>query len=78
MTLTLIFDGPHQYAGPGINAIHRPLVEKWGLKEEHFDIMAELLCETLVECGVDQAEIDTIGGRVNDWRDCVLCLNEWQ
>lgn len=52
--LTYAFGGTKQYNGRYMRAAHKELVEKHGLKGEHFDAVAEDLMETLKEMGVSE------------------------
>ena len=50
--LSFALGGPEEYKGRDIREAHKDLVEKHGLEEKHFDIVAEHLLATLVDLGV--------------------------
>lgn len=52
--LTYAFGGTDKYDGRYMREAHKELVEKQGLKAEHFDAVAEDLLETLKEMGVSE------------------------
>lgn len=52
--LTYAFGGTDKYDGRQMRAAHKELVEKQGLKGEHFDAVAENLMATLREMGVSE------------------------
>ena len=52
--LTYAFGGTDKYDGRYMREAHKELVEKQGLKGEHFDAVAEDLLETLQEMVVSQ------------------------
>jgi hemoglobin len=52
--LTYAFGGTSQYNGRYMRAAHKELVETQGLRDEHFDAVAENLMKTLEEMGVSE------------------------
>ncbi|MBW4505279.1 MAG: group 1 truncated hemoglobin [Scytonematopsis contorta HA4267-MV1] len=52
--LTYAFGGTDKYDGRYMREAHKELVEKHGLRSEHFDAVAEDLMETLKEMGVSE------------------------
>lgn len=52
--LTYAFGGTDKYDGRHMRAAHKELVEKQGLKGEHFDAVAENLMATLKDMGVSE------------------------
>jgi hemoglobin len=44
--LTMAFGGPHNYTGRDLARAHAPLVQR-GMTDEHFDVVLELLADTL-------------------------------
>ncbi len=52
--LTYAFGGTDRYDGRYMREAHKELVEKHGLKSEHFDAVAEDLMATLKEMGVPE------------------------
>ena len=61
--------------GQGINKVHRPLVERMGLNETHFEIVEMHLRTSLVELNVEKIYIAEILTRVLSWKDCVLYVH---
>lgn len=67
--LSFALGGPDQYEGRDIREAHKGLIEKHGLEERHFDIVAEHLLSTLVDLDVSpeiREEIMTIVGGTKD------------
>jgi hemoglobin len=58
--LAYAFGGADHYEGRHLREAHRRLVEEKGLKDEHFNAVAEDLIETLKEMGVSQELIDEV------------------
>lgn len=52
--LTYAFGGTDKYDGRFMREAHKDLVEKQGLKDEHFDAVTENLMTTLKEMGVSE------------------------
>jgi hemoglobin len=55
--LTFAFGGSDQYDGRYMREAHKELVEKQGLKSEHFDAVTENLMTTLREMGVAEEQL---------------------
>lgn len=55
--LTFAFGGSDQYDGRYMREAHQELVEKQGLKSEHFDAVTENLMTTLREMGVAEEQL---------------------
>lgn len=51
---TYAFGGTDQYDGHRMREAHKVLVDQQGLKEEHFDAVAENLMNTLKEMGISE------------------------
>lgn len=69
--LTMVFGGPRQYSGKGLRHSHAKLVQQ-GLNDEHFDVVVQLLGETLVELGVAGELIEQVRGIAESTRADVL------
>jgi hemoglobin len=70
--LTFAFGGSDQYDGRYMREAHKELVEKQGLKSEHFDAVTENLMTTLREMGVAEeqlAEVAVIATAPNHKRE---------
>lgn len=64
--------GPEEYKGRDIGEAHRGLVEKHGLEERHFDIVAEHLLSTFIDLGVPEQTRNEIMDIVASTKDTVL------
>ena len=71
--LTYAFGGSGTYDGRGMREAHRPLVERLGLGDEHFDAVVENLALTLTELGVPDDLIGEVAKVAETIRDDVLC-----
>lgn len=71
--LTYAFGGTPGYNGRGMSAAHKPLVEKLGLNDTHFDAVVENLATTLTELGVGDELIGEVAAVAESIRDAVLC-----
>ncbi|MCA9322104.1 MAG: group 1 truncated hemoglobin [Planctomycetes bacterium] len=69
--LTLAFGGPDHYAGKRLGPAHRSLLEQ-GLDDHHVDLVIDLLGETLVDLGIEEALIAEAAAIVESVRDEVL------
>ncbi len=56
--LTYAFEGSERYRGPTIREVHKKLVQKKGLSEEHFNAFVEDLVITLKELEISPALIE--------------------
>ena len=70
--LSYVLGGPDEYKGMDIREAHKDLVEKRGLEERHFDIIAEHLLATLVDLGVERDLCEKIMTIVVGTKDAVL------
>lgn len=57
--MTMAFGGPSRYTGRELRTAHAPLVAR-GLNESHFDAIAGLLKDTLVELEIEPSAIDEV------------------
>lgn len=71
--LTWAFGGQPGYNGRGMREAHKPLVDKLGLNDTHFDAVVENLATTLSELGVSDALIGEVAKIAESIRDEVLC-----
>jgi hemoglobin len=69
--MSLAFGGPNEYTGRGLREGHARLVKK-GLNDSHFDVVLELLGETLQELNVPADLIAEAAALVESVRDDVL------
>ena len=70
--LTMAFGGSGRYSGRSLRNGHADLVAR-GLNDSHFDLVVELLAETLRELGVDDGAIGRVAAIAESVRDDVLC-----
>jgi truncated hemoglobin YjbI len=70
--LSMAFGGPYQYTGRDLRVVHRPLKEKFGLTDEHFDRVASIFIETLVELNISEKEKQEMIEVIGSTRDDVL------
>lgn len=73
MFLTYAFGGSTTWNGQGMRAAHKPLVEKLGLDERHFDAVVENLAATLAGLGVSDELIGEVALVAASIKDDVLC-----
>jgi len=62
--LTFATGGPNKYTGRGLREAHRGL----GIRNEHFDIIIELLCRALRQHGVAETDIAAVVARLEATR----------
>lgn len=72
MFMTMVLGGPDEYNGRSLGEAHRDLVQRHGLKEEHFDIVAGHLSAALMELGVEEDLRTQIMELVGSTKDEVL------
>ena len=70
--LSMAFGGPYQYSGQDLRAVHRPLKEKYGLADEHFDRVAAIFQETMLELQISAKEIKGMMEIIESTRDDIL------
>jgi hemoglobin len=75
--LTLLFDGPHEYAGRGMHTAHARLVLEKGLRSQHFDIVRGHLESVLKEVHMSDDDVADANTRVGEWKDCILGTGSW-
>ncbi len=69
--LTMAFGGPHNYTGADLRRGHQHLVAR-GLNDSHFDVVVELLGQTLAEIGVAEWLIAQVAAIAESTRNDVL------
>ncbi|MGZ8137666.1 MAG: globin domain-containing protein [Methylococcaceae bacterium] len=70
--LSMAFGGPYHYTDTDLRAAHRPLLEKYGLSDEHFDRVLQIFRETLTELNISTNELQGIMEILESTRDAVL------
>jgi len=70
--LAMAFGGPYHYSDADLRAIHKPLIKKSGLSDEHFNRILEIFKETLTELNVSANEQQSVMEILESTRDAVL------
>lgn len=70
--LMFLFGGSACYKGLSLRKAHEKLVEKSGLKEEHFDAVFEHLVSTLKELNIADDLIQEVGKSLESTRSYIL------
>jgi len=70
--MTWAFGGPNAYEYRPLREAHAELVTRLGLNDEHFDVIAALLRETLDELGIEEPLVNEVLAVVETTRDDVL------
>ncbi|MDD5320234.1 MAG: pyridoxamine 5'-phosphate oxidase family protein [Methylococcales bacterium] len=70
--LSMAFGGPYQYSDAELRAIHKPLIEKYGLSDKHFNRFLEIFKETSTELNISANELQGIMEILESTRDSVL------
>lgn len=70
--LSMAFGGPYQFSGQDLRKAHGHLVEKLGLRKEHFDRVLQLFSDTLQELNVSEKEREGMVSILESSRDDVL------
>ncbi len=74
--LTFAFGGSTKWTGKGMAAAHKKLVEEKGLNGTHFDVIVELMGQTLTELGVEADLINQVVVICESVRDPILGLTK--
>ncbi|MGR9046932.1 MAG: globin domain-containing protein [Gammaproteobacteria bacterium] len=70
--LSMAFGGPYQYSKLDLREVHKPLIEKFGMSDEHFDRVAAIFLETLKELNISEKEIQGVMAIIESTREDVL------
>ncbi len=70
--LAMAFGGPYHYSDADLRATHKPLIEKSGLSDEHFNRILEIFKETLTELNISAHEQQSVMEILESTRDAVL------
>lgn len=70
--LAMAFGGPYQYSDLDLRAIHKPLQEKYGLSDEHFNRVLDIFKETLIELNISAIELQRMMEIMESLRDTIL------
>jgi truncated hemoglobin YjbI len=70
--LSMAFGGPYQYTGRDLRTIHKPIKDKFGLTDDHFDRVGALFLETLQELNISEKEVQGMMEIIESTRDDIL------
>ncbi len=70
--LSMAFGGPYQYSETDLRAAHKPLIEKYGLSDKHFNRIIEIFKETLTELNISANEQQGMMEILESTRDAIL------
>jgi truncated hemoglobin YjbI len=70
--LAMAFGGPYQYSDLDLRAVHKPLQEKYGLSDEHFNRVLDIFKETLIELNISANELQGMMEILESTRDAIL------
>ncbi|MGR8929926.1 MAG: globin domain-containing protein [Gammaproteobacteria bacterium] len=70
--LSMAFGGPYRYSKLDLREAHKPLIEKYGMTDQHFDRVADIFRETLKELNVSEKEINGMMEIIESTRDDIL------
>jgi len=70
--LSMAFGGPYQFSNAELRAVHKPLIEKYGLSDKHFNGFLDIFKETLTELNISANELQGIMEILESTRDSVL------
>ncbi len=70
--LSMAFGGPYHYTDGDLRAVHKPLQEKFGLTDEHFDRVGAIFKETLEELNISEKELQDMMEIIESTRDSIL------
>jgi truncated hemoglobin YjbI len=70
--LSMAFGGPYHYSAQDLRATHKPLAEKYGLSDAHFDRVLAIFKETLDELNISTNEQQGMMDILASTRDAIL------
>lgn len=70
--LSMAFGGPYHYTGADLRDVHKPLIEKQGLSDIHFNRVLDIFKETLTELNISANEQQGMMEILESTRDAVL------
>jgi len=70
--LSMAFGGPYHYSDADLRSAHKPLLEKYGLSDEHFNRVLELFRESLAELNISANEQQGMMEILDSTRDAIL------
>eukprot|EP01061_Rhynchopus_euleeides_P003657 TRINITY_DN1294_c0_g1_i3.p1 TRINITY_DN1294_c0_g1~~TRINITY_DN1294_c0_g1_i3.p1 ORF type:complete len:932 (+),score=377.44 TRINITY_DN1294_c0_g1_i3:73-2868(+) len=74
--LTYVFGGPNNYSARNMRDGHRHMVRDKGLNDSHFDVIVQLLSNTMKDMGVSDSDIEQMRTIAESVRNDVLCKGE--
>jgi truncated hemoglobin YjbI/predicted pyridoxine 5'-phosphate oxidase superfamily flavin-nucleotide-binding protein len=70
--LSMAFGGPYHYTDQDLRSVHKPLIDKYGLSDVHFDRIMRLFKESLDELNISANEQQGMLEILESMRDAVL------
>jgi hemoglobin len=70
--LSMAFGGPYQFTSTDLRAAHKPLQEKYGLSDVHFNRVLDIFKETLTELNISANEQQGMIEILESTRDTIL------
>lgn len=70
--LSMAFSGPYHYSDADLRSSHKPLLERYGLSDEHFDRILELFKESLDELNISTNEAQGMMEILESTREVIL------
>ncbi|MGR9101131.1 MAG: globin domain-containing protein [Gammaproteobacteria bacterium] len=70
--LSMAFGGPYRYSGKDLREAHKPLIERFGITDAHFDRVGAIFKETLEELNISEKEIQGMMEVIESTRDDIL------
>ena len=70
--LAMAFGGPYHYSDLDLRAAHKPLQEKYGLSDVHFNRVLDIFKETLIELNISANELQGMMEILESTRDAIL------
>ena len=70
--LAMAFGGPYHYSETDLRAVHKPLIEKYGLSDKHFNRFLDIFKETSTELNISANELRGMIEILESTRDAIL------
>jgi len=70
--LSMAFGGPYRYSKLDLREAHKPLIEKFGMTDGHFDRVASIFRDTLEELNISVKEMQGVMEIIESTRDDIL------
>lgn len=70
--LSMAFGGPYHYTDQDLRAAHKPLIEKYGLSDVHFDRVLQIFKETMMDLNISANEQQGVMEILESTRETIL------